>query len=95
MLESDADRLAMLQALDGELAQIDERNVLVIFTDEHVPLQMGAFIADGSSPQIMARASDLNVNDNSQIVVRGVEYRVAAVEPDGVNGLTTVRLRKA
>lgn len=95
MLESDADRLAELSALGGELAQINDRDVLVLFTDEHAPLSFGNFVVDGSTPQVLARASDISdVDDNSTIVVRSISYRVGAIEPDGVNGMTVIRLRK-
>lgn len=95
MFESDADRLASIKALGGELAQVNERDVFVIFTDEHVPLQFGTFTVDGDSPQILGRKADLGVlDDNTLIVVHGAEYRIAGVEPDGVDGMTVVRLRK-
>lgn len=94
MLESEADRLAIIRDLDGETVRVDEVDVLVIFVDAHTPLPFGDHVIDSSDPQILGRTSDLAHATSSSAIVRGdLGYGVASIEPDGT-GMTSIRLRE-
>jgi len=95
MFESEADRLDALKAVGAQLVDVDGSAVWAVFTAAHIPLQFGDHVMDSSDPQIMARASDLSeLVDTSIIRIGAKDYRVAAIEPDGIDGNTTVRLRE-
>jgi hypothetical protein len=94
MLESEADRLALIKSTGGELVTVDGNGVWAIFTDAHTPLQFGLHVVDSTDPQIMARASDIADLVSGSVVVRGSKnYGVASIQPDGV-GMTTVMLHE-
>jgi hypothetical protein len=93
VLESNADRLALIKGAGGELVLVDGAGVWAIFTDAHTPLQFGDQIISSSEPQILARSSDLEALVDGSVIKRGsLYYGVAAIEPDGT-GMTTIRLR--
>lgn len=94
MLDSEADRLALIRDLDGETVSLDETDVLAIFIDAHTPVAFGEHVIDSSDPQIVGRTSDLASATSSSVITRGaLAYGVAAIEPDGT-GMTTIRLRE-
>jgi high-affinity K+ transport system ATPase subunit B len=89
-LESDADRLAMLQAL-GEEITVGGTAVWAIVDNEYVE----ALSVTGTQPVATCRSSDVTGVTRATTVVRGgVTYRVANIEPDGT-GMTLLRLERS
>lgn len=94
MIESPADRLALLQAA-GEEIEVDDIALWAIFDDEGTPLVVGDMRFLATAPQIICQASDAaDVSQDSTIRVRGTYYRLADTEPERTGGLVTLRLRR-
>ncbi len=90
MIETDADRLAMLQAL-GEPMTLDGVTVQAMWS---APYADSLGVAS-RVPGVLLRASDCAAVTQSSVLVRaGVTYRVASVEPDGA-GYVTLQLQRA
>lgn len=93
MLESAADRLALLQAA-GEEIEVDEVSVWAIFDDENAQITVGDMRFQATAPQIICRTTDVaDVSQDSTIRVRDTFYRLADLQPEIDGGLTTLRLR--
>lgn len=89
-LETDADRLAMLQAL-GELITVGVAQVWAIVDNEYVE----ALGVAGTQPVATCRSTDVTAVTRATSVVRGgVTYRVANIESDGT-GMTALRLERS
>lgn len=94
MFESDADRLAMLQAVGAETVLVDNVSVTAVFVDAHTPVSLGEHFIDSDEPQILGRTSDLKSATSSSVVQRGAKaYGIDSIQPDGT-GMTTIRLRE-
>lgn len=94
MIESAADRLALLQAA-GERIEVDESGVWAIFDDENYPITLGDMQFQATAPQITCRASDVaDVSGDSTIRVRSTYYRLAERQPAMDGELVTLRLRR-
>ena len=94
MLESAADRLALLMAA-GEQIEVDEVAVWAIFDDENSPIQIGDLRMQSTAPQVLCRADDVaEVSTDSTIRVRSTYYRIAEAQPEVDGGLVTLRLRR-
>ncbi len=92
MIESDADRLASIQALDGQLISYADGSFWAIFDREFL-------LIDGSvesrQPTLQARTSDVSdIQKDTIISVPGEEaFRVKRHEPDG-SGMTLLILKR-
>ncbi len=94
MLESEADRLAILKGCDGELGLIGNDQVWGVFTDEHAPIDLGGQIIESTAPEFLCRSSDVtDVVTGIEVKIRGVSYTVSEIQPDGT-GMTTLRLHE-
>ncbi len=94
MLESEADRLEVIKAADGEVVIFDDREIWVIFDNEHEPVTLAGQIVSSTVPMIEARTSDLaEIKVGTSWVVRkGIRYITVDHQPDGT-GLSEVFLR--
>lgn len=92
MLESDQDRLDVLQEL-GELVTIDGNEVWVIFDQQYLEALTDPGMSS-AEPEVVGRTSDLKSVTQSTTIQRsnGDQYRVRENEPDGT-GMTLLRLR--
>lgn len=89
-LETDADRLAMLQAV-GEQVTLDGAAVWAVFDNAYAQV----LDAVSAQPVLQLRSSDAAAVTRASTVVRGAAgYRVANIEPDGL-GMTTLILERA
>lgn len=94
MLESAADRLALLKAA-GEEIQVDEVSVWAIFDDENTPITLGDMQFQSTAPQVTCRTIDVaDANGDSTIQVRGRYYRLAERQPELDGEMVTLRLRR-
>jgi hypothetical protein len=89
-LETDADRLAMLQAV-GEQVTLAGASVWALWSSPYAET-LGV---STRAPAVLVREIDAaGVSQSSQLVRAGITYRVAAVEPDGT-GMVTLQLIRA
>lgn len=94
MIESAADRLALLQVA-GEEIEIDDVSIWAIFDDENSPITVGDMRFQATAPQVICQTSDVaDVSQDSTIRVRSTFYRLADLQPEVDGGLTTLRLRR-
>lgn len=90
MLESDADRLAYLQAL-GEQITVNGQSLWAVADNAYVDV---LDLAAGTRPQAIVRSSDVPaIAPGQTVVMQGTQYSVAEIQPDGT-GMTTLILRK-
>lgn len=88
-LESDADRLALLQAV-GEPIVLDGASVWSVFGNAYIE----SLDVSGSQPVATCRTSDVTaVTRASTVVHAGITYRVAVIQPDGT-GMTQLVLER-
>ena len=94
MLESDADRLASIKALGGQLVHHDAGSFWAIFENQYHE----AGFNDGPSvetrqPVLTARTSDVHALEKDALLeVSGEQFRFKRHEPDGT-GMSLVFLR--
>lgn len=85
-LESDADRLAMIQALGGrEVPGPDGKPFWAVFKFEFIDV-LGGPSVEGRQPFLECRTSDvttLGIDKDTDLTVKGEPYRVRRHEPDG------------
>lgn len=93
-LETDADRLGYLEAF-GVCIRTDRGEFWAIFDDEGTEIDVDGVRVRSTSPQITARACDLErlgLNSRGARLSRGdVNYTVRELAPDGT-GMTAVIL---
>lgn len=94
--ETDADRLAMIRAVDDTVAIYHGTTISVIFDNNYELAEVGeGFGVSGRQPMLQARTSDLpGIREGSQITVAAADYVVAAHRPDGT-GMTEIALRES
>lgn len=91
MIETDADRLALVRDL-GEKVYIDNCAYYGVFENEYLEDLDGPGVSS-SSPMLTVRSSDVaSVVPGSTVIRDSVTYTVREVEPDGT-GITLLRLR--
>lgn len=91
-MESEADRLASIQALGGQLVSTDAGPFWAIFDSDYVD----AVDTETRGPVLTARTSDAEQYakaKDTQITIAGTVYRVRKHEPDGT-GMTMIWLGK-
>lgn len=90
-IESAADRLAMIQALDGQQVTIGGASIYAIFDNDYVE----ALDTEGSGPRLVCRTADVSsVTYGTAAVVSGANYTVRTIMPDGT-GMTVLVLEEA
>jgi hypothetical protein len=91
-METDADRLAMIQSLGGQLITHAQGSFWAIFDREFALLADGA--VESRQPALTARTSDVEVLAKDTVVhVAGEPYRIKRPEPDGT-GMTILILKR-
>jgi len=91
-METDADRLASIQALGGQLVHSSYASFWAIFDREFSLSPDGA--VESRQPALQARASDVDGMPKDTVVRIGAEsFKVKRHEPDGT-GMTLVILRR-
>jgi hypothetical protein len=89
-LESDADRLAYLQAV-GEQISVNGQTLWAVPDNAYVDV---LDLAAGTRPQAIVRTADVpNIAPGQTVVMQGTQYSVAEIQPDGT-GMTTLILQK-
>lgn len=96
MLESDADRLASIKGLGGQLVRSGEGEFWAIFDEEYSPaLQDGSI--DSTFPALTCRSSDLTllgIRRGAEIKVLEGDFKVLRQEKGDAPGWSIVRLSK-
>jgi len=92
MFESDADRLAMIQGLGGQLVLSPDGEFWAVFE------RPSALSLDGSvetrQPVLIARTADVEaLTKDTPLSIGTEEFRIKRLEPDGT-GMTTIILRR-
>jgi hypothetical protein len=98
MFESDADRLAMVQAVGEGFSTGNVAPLLGIFDEAYLETEVSDFTVANREPMLLCRTSDVAAHGlvkQSKVtrVSDGVDYFVTDIEADGT-GMTLVRLRK-
>lgn len=95
MLESDADRLASIQALGGALHHVNGREVWSIFDDSPLEVMTSPGV-EGRSTTLTCRSSDIPEAQKEQPIEVGSDpYRVKRVERNSPSlGWTTLHLKR-
>ena len=92
--ETDADRLAMIQAVDNTTVRFNGQQVSVIFDHDHELYGVGEGVGiSGRQTMVTARTMDLpGIREGSEITVGVSDYLVVSHQPDGT-GMTVLFLR--
>jgi microcystin-dependent protein len=87
-IETDADRLAVIQCCDGQLVSVGGAAVWGIFGNAYAEdLEIA-----GTRPQLRCRTSDVTTAGyGTSVVVATESYLVRGIQPDGT-GMTTLIL---
>jgi hypothetical protein len=99
MFESEADRLAMVQAVGGEEFDTGRpTSLLGVFDREAEQNFVGDHVVETRVPTLTCRSSDVAAHDlkKGSAITRvsdGSAFRVQRLEDDG-SGMTTIRLTK-
>jgi hypothetical protein len=92
-VDSDADRLAMIQGLGGLRVSVRGSKFWAIFDNAYADIQQ----AEGTSPALTCRSSDVEfLTITKDDVIEDIgddEWRVRRLEADGT-GMTVIRLRR-
>lgn len=91
-MESDADRLAMLQALGGRLIFLGDSKVCAVFENGFFETTPGV---ESRQPYLLCRTSDLPpaFQKETDVDVGAEHFRVKRLEDDGT-GLTRIVLKR-
>lgn len=93
MLDTDADRLAELQAVGGRCVLVDGREVLAIFDNGFLETTDAPGV-EVRQPFLICRTSDiLGIQKDKAVEVGSEVYRVKRHEPDGT-GMSHVQLKR-
>lgn len=97
MIESDADRLALIQAVGEQFDTGKPTRMWAIFDEAYLETDLDRFAVANREPMLHVRTSDLSAHElvKQSKVTRsdGSDYFVKDFEPDGT-GMTLVRLKK-
>lgn len=96
MIESDADRLALIQAVGEQFDTGKPARMWAIFDEAYLESDLDRFTVANREPMLTCRTSDVAAHElvkQSKVtrVSDGSEYYVKDFEPDGT-GMTVVRL---
>lgn len=94
MIETAEDIAGMLEAF-GEHLEIGGRNVLAVWGSPYleVPSDVSS-VASSDSSAMVAFAVGAELAQGDMLVRNGVTFRIAIIEPDGVEGMTTLTLER-
>lgn len=93
-MDTDADRLAMIQACGGVTVQAQNGSFEAIFDRAY----LAAFAdpgLEGTAPSLVSRDSDvslLKLRKGEPVTIGSQSYRIARIEPDGT-GISTLVLK--
>lgn len=95
MFYDDADRLAFIKGLGGQLVRVDGRPVWAVFENEYVGVDAGLEM-ESSGPMLdPCRSIDLvDVPKDATVQVGSETYRVKKLEPNSGSGMTRVLLKR-
>jgi hypothetical protein len=98
MFESDADRLALIQAVGEQFDTGKPTRMWAIFDEAYLESSLDRFTVANGEPMLQCRTSDVALHElvkQSKVtrVSDGSAYFVKDLEPDGT-GMHVVRLRK-
>lgn len=96
MFENDADRLAIIKSLGGQLVSDDGGQHLWAIFEHGFSAVLGSPEVETSEPYLQCRTSDFNglmLSKDSQLLVGTESYRIRRAEPDGT-GMTRVVLKR-
>lgn len=92
MIESDADRLAMIKGLGGQLVRHAGGEFWAIFDRPSALSPDGA--VETRQPVLQARSIDVDtLTKDAPLSIGTDEYRIKRLEPDGT-GMTTIILKR-
>lgn len=94
-MDTDADRLAMLQACGGVTVQAPNGSFTAIFDAVYQSIQ-GDPLIESSAPALTCRSSDvaeLQIAKGQAVTVAGGDFRIMRAEPDGT-GITVLVLKR-
>jgi hypothetical protein len=95
-METDADRLELIQALGGQIVRADSGTMCAVFDNAYSGVSLGDLDVEDTGPRLTCRSSDvarLSLRKDSLITVGEKDWRVARPEPDGT-GMTILILRE-
>lgn len=94
MFESDADRLAMIQAVGEQFDTGKPTKLWGVFDNAYLASDLERFSVANAEPMIQVRTSDVALHElvkqSRLIAADGTEYFVKTLEPDGT-GMTVLR----
>ena len=93
-MDTDADRLALLEGLGGVRVQLAAGEMTAVFDRQYLGDSVGGLDIESRSPALTCRTSDvaaLKVSKGQSVTVDGSVYRVRRHEPDGT-GISVVVL---
>lgn len=92
MFESDADRLAMIKGLGGQLVRSPSGEFWAIFDRPSALTPDGA--VETRQSVLVARTADVEaLTKDTPLSIGADEYRIKRLEPDGT-GMTTIILKR-
>ncbi len=93
MFESDADRLAMIKSLGGQLVRAPKGEFWAIFDNGYQDSSMGDVDIESTQPTLTARTIDIEaIFKDTALQIGNDAYRFVKHEPDGT-GMSRVMLR--
>lgn len=98
MIETDADRLATIQAVGEQFDTGKPTRLWAIFDEAYLETDLDRFTVANREPMLQCRTSDVAAHElvkQSKVtrVADGASYAVKDLEPDGT-GMTIIRLQK-
>jgi hypothetical protein len=97
MFENEADRLAIIQSLGGQLLRIDGGTFWAIFDHEYIDVGSDEPRIESTQPVLTCRTSDVGrllINKDTLLEIEAGDYQVRRHEPDGT-GMSRLILRLA
>ena len=95
MFTDDADRLAFIQSLGGQLVRIDGRSVFAVFENEFAVASIGLDVETTGPMLDPCRMSDIaGISKDAPVEIGTERYRVRRIESDPATGLSRVVLRR-
>lgn len=96
-IESDATRLAMLQAVGGQTIKAARGSFVGVFGDDYIGIGDGTADVESSAPMVTCRTSDvsaLKIQKGDELRIDEDRYTVVGHRADGT-GITVLQVHKA
>lgn len=93
-IESDATRLAMLQAVGGQTIRAAHGTFVGVFGDDYVGIGDGVADVESSAPMVTCRTSDVTrllIERGERLTIDDEYYTVVSHRPDGT-GITILQV---